>query len=165
MKISKGDKVKVALDKIEKFDGIYYDTLYYIIENQDEEYVVVDIEKNSKYPVTIAIDNTFVNFKESELILIQKKSLTIKDLELTFYKAKKNNIKYVCIVTRLQNESKPEVIIYHKDSFESKIQHIKNTYNNDLTHKFVDGLEIIHYCYGNSFDEIEIEMKDNNFYS
>lgn len=165
MKISKGDKVKVALDKIEDFDGISYDILYYIRENQDEEYVVVNIEKSSKYPVTIAIDNAFVNFKESELILIQKKSLTIKDLELTFYKAKKNNIKYVCIVTRLENESNQEVIIYHKDSFESKIQHIKNTYNNDLTHKFIDGLKIIHYCYGNSFDEIEIEMKDNNFYS
>lgn len=165
MKISKGDKVKVALDKIEKFDGIYYDTLHYIKENQDEEYVVVDIEKNSKYPVTIAIDDTFVNFKESELILVQKQSLTIKDLELTFYKAKKNNVKYIGIVTRLQDESKPEVTIYHKDSFDYKLQHIKDTYNDDLTHKFIDGLKIIYHCYGNSLDEIEAEMKDNNFYS
>jgi hypothetical protein len=58
----------------------------------------------------------------------------------------------------LPNAEGLEVIINDKANFKYKLEYYQTTYNNDLSHKHVQGLKIIGFTYGNSFDDIDKDL-------
>ena len=81
--------------------------------------------------------------------------LTIKDLERVFKMAYEDRTNYVAVKIEMQGFSEPEVIINHRDNFLDKLDYYKKSYNDDLTLKSFNGIRIIGFTWGNTFEEIE----------
>ena len=81
--------------------------------------------------------------------------LTIKDLERVFKMAYEDRANYVAVKIEMQGFSEPEVIINHRDNFLDKLDYYKKSYNDDLTLKSFNGIRIIGFTWGNTFEEIE----------
>lgn len=84
--------------------------------------------------------------------------LTINNLEKCFYEASQKNKKYVGVKIQMQGFSKPEIIINENDNFDSKFAYYKKAYNGDLTLKTFNGIKIIGFTYGDSFESIEKDL-------
>ncbi|MGM1044737.1 MAG: hypothetical protein ACQEXX_01185 [Bacillota bacterium] len=78
---------------------------------------------------------------------------TMKEMIEIFEDAKEFGAKYVAVKIEMDGFEKPEVIINEKENIDTKLIYYKNTYNEDLTHKFSQGIRIVNYSYGNTFDE------------
>jgi hypothetical protein len=85
-------------------------------------------------------------------------NLTIKNLENCFDKAKEYNAEFVGVKIQMKGFEKPEVIINSYENFDPKLTYYKNAYNNDLTLKAFNGIKIIGFTYGNSFEDIEVDL-------
>lgn len=48
----------------------------------------------------------------------------------------------------------PELIINPRSNFSDKLEYYKNRYNNDLTMKTTPFIKIVHWDFGNEFDEL-----------
>ena len=82
-------------------------------------------------------------------------NLTINDLKKCFYEASTKDAKYVGVLIEMEGFPKPEAIINQNDNFDSKFDYYNNTYDENLNHKYANGIKIISFAYGNSFAEIE----------
>lgn len=85
-------------------------------------------------------------------------NLTINELEKCFYIASKRGIKYVGVKIQMQGFPKPEIIINENENFDSKFAYYKKAYNEGLTLKTFNGIKIVGFTYGNSFEEIEKDL-------
>ena len=85
-------------------------------------------------------------------------NLTMNDLETCFYIASKRGIKYVGVKIQMQGFLKPEIIINENENFDSKFAYYKKAYNEELTLKTFNGIKIVDFTYGNSFEEIEKDL-------
>lgn len=81
--------------------------------------------------------------------------MNIKDLEKCFYEASNNNAKYVGVKIQMKGFPKAEIIINQNENFDSKFTYYKKAYNEDLTLKTFNGIKIVNFAYGNSFEDIE----------
>ncbi|WP_397331791.1 hypothetical protein [Paenibacillus sp. JSM ZJ436] len=77
----------------------------------------------------------------------------MSDLIEIFNDAKEFNAKYVAVKIEMDGFNKPEVIINERANIDTKLAYYKNTYNEDLTHKYSSGIRIVNYSYGNTYDE------------
>lgn len=84
--------------------------------------------------------------------------MKLKNLQECFGAAAKQNKKYVGVKIQMQGFPKPEIIINENENFDSKFEYYKNAYNDDLTLKTFNGIKIIGFTYGDSFQEIEQDL-------
>ena len=82
------------------------------------------------------------------------KTLTMTDLESTFNQAIGLGVNYIGVRIQMQGFDEPEVIINPKENFGIKLEYYKKAYNEDLTLKTFNGIKIIGFEYGDSFNEI-----------
>lgn len=88
--------------------------------------------------------------------------LTMENLEKCFYQASVQNKKFVGIKVHMAGFPKPEVIINENANFDLKFDYYKKSYNDDLTLKSYDGIKIIGFTYGDSFNEITGDLFGDN---
>lgn len=84
--------------------------------------------------------------------------MKIGNLEKCFYEASHNGAKYVGVKIQMQGFQKPEIIINEHENFESKFAYYKKAYNDNLTLKTFDGIKIVGFTYGDSFEGIEKDL-------
>lgn len=84
--------------------------------------------------------------------------MKIGNLEKCFFEASHNGAKYVGVKIQIQGFLKPEVIINEHENFDSKFAYYKKAYNDDLTLKAFDGIKIVGFTYGDSFEDIEKDL-------
>jgi len=84
--------------------------------------------------------------------------MDINNLEKCFYKASQKGAKYVGVKIEMQGFPKAEIIINENENFDSKFAYYKKAYNEDLTLKAFNGIKIIGFTYGDSFEEIEKDL-------
>ena len=75
-------------------------------------------------------------------------------LEDCFYEAINLRAKFIAVKIKMEGFSKPEIIINQTENFESKLNYYKKSYSNDLKLRSFSGIEIIDFCYGNTFCSI-----------
>lgn len=85
-------------------------------------------------------------------------NLIINNLEKCFMEADKQNQKYIGVKIQMQGFPKAEIIINEKANFDSKLTYYKKAYNDDLTLKTFNGIKIVGFTYGNTFEEIEKDL-------
>ena len=91
----------------------------------------------------------------------ENKQLTLFDLEMVFNQAKGMDASYIGVKIQMQGFDEPEIIINPKENFDAKLEYYKKAYNEDLTLKAFNGIEIVGFEYGNSFQEIQDWLIDN----
>ncbi|MBU5268902.1 hypothetical protein ACIR03_02685 [Clostridium cochlearium] len=84
--------------------------------------------------------------------------LTINDLEKCFYEASHKDKKYVGVKIEMAGFEKPEIIINENANFDKKFDYYKKAYNETLTMKTFDGIKIVGFTYGDTFEEIEKDL-------
>ena len=84
--------------------------------------------------------------------------LTMKNLELCFESAKEQGFSYVGVKIKMEGFEEPEVIINPNANFDNKLEYYKKAYNDDLTLKSFNGIKIIGFSYGDTYDEIEMDL-------
>ena len=90
----------------------------------------------------------------------ENKQLTLFDLEMVFNQAKIMDASYVGVKIQMQGFDKPETIINPNENFDEKLVYYKKAYNEDLTLKTFNGIKIVGFEYGNSFQEIQDWLTD-----
>lgn len=84
--------------------------------------------------------------------------MKIRNLEKCFFKASQQCKKYVGVKIQMEGFPKPEIIINEYGNFDSKFAYYKKAYNDDLTLKTFNGIKIVGFTYGDSFEEIEHDL-------
>lgn len=85
-------------------------------------------------------------------------SLDMKHLENCFNKAKEVGANYIGVKIRMDGFSEDEVIINPIKNVDDKLEYYKKVYDNDLNHKFSDGISIVGFTYGKSMMDIEFDL-------
>ena len=76
-------------------------------------------------------------------------------LESIIHFAQDVDYKYVAIKIEMDGFPDSEVIINPIINMVEKLEYWKNTYNEDLTHKYSDGIKIVDWALGDSFEDIQ----------
>jgi len=84
--------------------------------------------------------------------------LTMINLERCFESAKEQGYPYVGVKIKMEGFEEPEVIINPIANFNKKLEYYKKAYNDELTLKSFNGIKIIGFTYGDSYDEIEMDL-------
>ena len=84
--------------------------------------------------------------------------LTLANLERCFDSAKEQGYSYVGVKIKMEGFEESEVIINPNANINKKLEYYKNAYNDDLTLKSFNGIKIIGFTYGDSYDEIEEDL-------
>jgi len=84
--------------------------------------------------------------------------MNIDNLEKCFYEASQKGAKYIGVKIEMQGFPKAEIIINENENFDSKFAYYKKAYNEDLTLKAFNGIKIIGFTYGDSFEAIETDL-------
>ena len=84
--------------------------------------------------------------------------LTLANLEVCFNTAKEQGYSYVGVKIKMEGFEEAEVIINPIANFDKKLEYYKNAYNDDLTLKSFNGIKIIGFSYGDTYDEIEMDL-------
>lgn len=87
-----------------------------------------------------------------------KHELTIGRLEATFKKAIDIGVKYVAVAIQFDDVDDVEIIINPIRNAEYKLEYYKQTYNDDLTHRYAKGVKILGVSCGHSFEDIEYDL-------
>lgn len=94
-------------------------------------------------------------FKKQENEVECKKELAMQDLINIFDTAKLYGAIYIGLAIRMEGFEMDEVIINRWENFDSKLEYIKNTYDENLNHKFAKGVRIVGFTFADCFDHIE----------
>lgn len=86
--------------------------------------------------------------------------MTLENVEICFQKAMQDDWKFVGVKIEMAGFHKPEIIINSRENFEAKLAYYQKAYNKDLTLKTFNGIKIVGFTFGNSFDEIEKDLVD-----
>ena len=92
-------------------------------------------------------------WKEKEMV--DMFTIKLKNLEICFERAKKNNHKFVAVKIEMEGFPEAEVIINPIVNADSKLAYYKKTYNEELNHNHAKGIKIIGCTFGDSMNEIE----------
>jgi len=85
-------------------------------------------------------------------------NLNIVNLETCFDEAYNNGARYVGVKIQMQGFEKPEIIVNQVENFKTKLEYYKKAYNQDLTLRTFNGIKIIGFTYGDTFDDIESDL-------
>lgn len=94
---------------------------------------------------------------------ITNKTLTMTNLKDTFNQAIGLDVNYIGVRIQAQGLDEPEVIINPRENFESKLEYYQKAYNEDLTLKTFNGVKIIGFEYGDSYNEISDWLIDREY--
>lgn len=81
--------------------------------------------------------------------------LTQKSLENMFNMAEEKNAKYVAITVKMKGHEKEELIVNRIENAFSKLAYYAQTYDENLVHKFADGIEITDIDFAHDLEEFE----------
>lgn len=84
-------------------------------------------------------------------------NMSIKNLARCFYEASKQEKKYVAVKIEMEGFKKDE-IINENANFDKKFQYYKKAHNDDLRLKTFNGIKIIGFIYGDTFEEMEKDL-------
>jgi hypothetical protein len=84
---------------------------------------------------------------------------TLTRLENMFLAAAKNNIKYVGVLIHMDGFPCDEIIINENANIIPKLKYYKNTYDENLNHKFSKGIRIVSAACANDICTIEKFLK------
>lgn len=84
--------------------------------------------------------------------------LTMQYLINCFNRAKELGEKYVAVLISMEGFPSNEVIINDNENIDTKLAYYQKTYDEDLNHKFAKGIKIVGFTFGNSFDDIEMDL-------
>jgi len=84
--------------------------------------------------------------------------MDMQNLEKCFYEASDLDKNFVGVKIEMQGFPKPEIIINETGNFDTKFAYYKKAYNDDLTLKTFNGIKIIGFTYGDSFEEIQRDL-------
>jgi len=79
----------------------------------------------------------------------------LENLVKTFEHAKEKNKKFVAVMVAMPDCPKNEVIINERENFDAKLAYYKKAYNDDLTLKSFNRIQITGIVYGDTLEEIE----------
>lgn len=65
---------------------------------------------------------------------------------------------FVGVVIKIPGNTGNEVIINPASEYEKKLEYYKKTYDDNLEHRHVPGLQIVGWAFGNSFADIQYEL-------
>jgi MoaA/NifB/PqqE/SkfB family radical SAM enzyme len=80
-------------------------------------------------------------------------------LEECFKMAIESGERFVAVAIQMEGFNDVEFIINPIENAEAKLEYYKKTYDNELNHKFSNGIKIVGATFGNTFEEIAF-----NFY-
>jgi len=83
--------------------------------------------------------------------------LTLEGLQNSFKSEWACISNLVGVLIELPNGS-VETIINHCENFSEKIRYYSLVYDENLNHKFSDGIKIVGWAFGDTFDDIEKEL-------
>ena len=84
--------------------------------------------------------------------------LTMANLKACFESAKEQGHSYIGVKIKMEGFEDSEVIINPNANFNKKLEYYKNAYNDDLTLKTFNGIKIIGFTFGDTYDEIEMDL-------
>ncbi|MNS88429.1 hypothetical protein D3C72_1224000 [compost metagenome] len=84
--------------------------------------------------------------------------LTMQNLVNCFTVAIDNNVNFLAIAVKINGTPENEIIINPKANLLSKLDYYKNTYDENLNHKFSPGISIVGFTYADYFDQIEEDL-------
>ena len=87
-------------------------------------------------------------------------NLKIQNLENCFNTAKRLGYNYVAVKVDMQGFEKPEIIINSSENFEEKLDYYKKAYDENLILRSFNGIRIIGFTYGDTFESIEEDLVD-----
>lgn len=85
-------------------------------------------------------------------------NLTVNNLENCFEEAKLLGVPYVAVKIEMAGFPQPEIIINRRENIESKLEYYKKTYDENLNHKFEQGIKIVGFTYGDDFGDIQEDL-------
>jgi hypothetical protein len=86
-------------------------------------------------------------------------SFSIRYLQNCFKNALEDNAPYIGVAVRIPNITGVEVIINKTSNFEEKLKYYQEAYDEKLRLKANPKIEIVGFTYGNSFADIEEQLK------
>ena len=84
--------------------------------------------------------------------------LSINNLEECFCNATLKDKKYIGVKIEMKGFPKAEIIINDKENFGDKLTYYKKAYNEDLVLKTFNGIKIVGFTYGDSFQDIQNDL-------
>jgi hypothetical protein len=84
---------------------------------------------------------------------------TLEDLKKGYKNALENNAKYIGVAVRIPNIEGVEVIINTTLNFEEKWNYYQKAYDENLKLKLNPDIQIVALAFGDSFDDIEKQLK------
>lgn len=84
--------------------------------------------------------------------------LRLKHLERCFYEASIKDAKFVGVAIWTKGNEGLEIIINPNVNFDKKFDYYKKAYTEDLVLKTYDGIKIVGFTYGNTFEEIQKDL-------
>lgn len=78
--------------------------------------------------------------------------LCMKDLEVCFENAIKQNSQYVAVKIQMKGFEGEEIIVNPRCNFEAKLDYYKKAYNDDLTLKANNDIKIVDFRHFNHID-------------
>lgn len=86
--------------------------------------------------------------------------LTLSKLEEIFDRAVYLDANYIAVAIEFDEADDVEIIINPIENVKYKMKYYKESYNEDLTHKYANGVKILAVAFGNTFEEIEQDLLD-----
>lgn len=83
---------------------------------------------------------------------------TMKELESAIEETQIIGYNYFAVVVCMQDFEDDEIIINTNANSGDKLAYYQKVYDENLFHKFSDGIRIIGFAYGDTLNEIETEL-------
>jgi hypothetical protein len=80
--------------------------------------------------------------------------MKMKNLEFCFNKAIEVDANFVGILVKMDGFPEKELIINSKENIKAKLEYYKNTYDEDLNHKYSKGIRIVGFTYGERIKDV-----------
>ncbi|WP_368900772.1 M23 family metallopeptidase [Oceanobacillus oncorhynchi] len=84
--------------------------------------------------------------------------MTMEYLEHCFNRAKELDQSLVAVKVEMKGFPSEEIIVNPIINVDSKLEYYKSVYDEDLNHKYAEGIRIVDFSFGNSMSEIGINM-------
>ncbi|MFL1672651.1 hypothetical protein [Paenibacillus dendritiformis] len=78
-----------------------------------------------------------------------------------FNHAKELGVKFIGVKIQMDGFPKDEVIINECENIDDKVAYYKKTYDNDLNHRFAQGIKITGFGFGDTFMDIQHQLLKN----
>lgn len=86
--------------------------------------------------------------------------LTQYNLQLAFDTAATIGDRFIGLKIKMAGFEKDEIIINERENFNTKLEYYQRVYDEDLNHKFSQGIKIVGVTSGDSFDDIQADLID-----